>query len=219
MPTMDAAAAAALRLPVIAPSFLLFLDIAGDPIRATTFGQDLTPAGTGDADLDGLTFSSVDSRVLQVSGVTHSEQGSDTVTVSLSGIVSIDTDLLNDVGDTSKWRGRLCRMWIRLYNEANTAQGQFFPYYTGYMSSVEIQPSPETQTILMKVENYLATFNQASNRSYLNQADYDPADTSAKASISSQLGPKSGASYGGGIGGQIGGALEGLFGRRSASSV
>ena len=58
-----------------------------------------------------------------------------------------------------------------------------------------------------------ATFNQASNRSYLNQKDYDPADSSAEASISSQLGPHSGASYGHG-GGLFGGIAANFLSSR-----
>jgi hypothetical protein len=87
------------------------------------------------------------------------------------------------------------------------------PYYTGYMTSVGIADSPKTQAIRLSVENYLAAFNQASNRSYLGQKDYDSADTSAAATIAAANGARhaggvasggssgSGPSYPGPIGG------------------
>ena len=219
MPTMDSAAKAALDQTVICPAFFIYLDIQGDPIRVTTFGQDVTFSGTGDADLDGLTFSSVSSEVLSVGEVENSEGGSDTLLVDLSGVVTIDTALLNDIGNTSKWRGRPCRLWFRIYDENDVAQGAIVPYYTGYASAVEIFPSPETQMIRLKVENYLAAFNQASNRSYLNQKDYDSADTSAQATIAAANGTRrNGGPFGGGTYTGGSGFLGSIFDRYASSA-
>jgi hypothetical protein len=68
------------------------------------------------------------------------------------------------------------------------------------MSSVQLKASASTQTIELSVENYLAYTTQPSNRSYLNQKDYDPADNSAAATIAAANGLKrnTGASPGGG---------------------
>ena len=68
-------------------------------------------------------------------------------------------------------------------------------------------PSPKTQTIQLKVENYLAAFAHASNRSYLNQGDYDAADVSAAATISAANGARhgGGGGYSSGGGGGVGG--------------
>jgi hypothetical protein len=189
VPQMDNTAKAALEGSVIAPAFFIFLDIEDDPIRITTFGANVTVTGNADAELNG-TYIAVDHRVLDISSVSHSDGGSDTVTVDLSGLVTIDSQLLSDIGDQSKWRGRPIRLWFRLHDEANAPQGAFVPYYTGFASAVEIHPSPKSQVIRLKVENYLAAFNQASNRSYLNQKDYDPSDTSASASIAAANGAK-----------------------------
>jgi len=128
--------------------------------------------------------------VIDVGPVNHADGGSDTVTIELSGIITIDTDLLNEIGDVSKWRGRVVRLWFQIYDENNAAQGAIVPYYTGYMSAVEIEPSPERQVIRLKVENYLATLNHASNRSYMNQADYDSLDSSAAATLAAANGPQ-----------------------------
>lgn len=205
MPQMDATAIAALNEPVIAPAFFVFLDVDGDPVRITTFGADVTFAATGDDDLDGETYLSMDARVIDIGDVSNSEGGSDTLTIDLSGIVTIDTDLLNAIGDKTKWRGRTARLWFQLYDPSNATLGAIVPYYTGYMSSVAIMPSPKTQVIRLSIENYLAVFNQASNRSYLNQKYYDSGDASAGATIAAANGTKPGGSEGRASGGGGGG--------------
>jgi hypothetical protein len=83
-------------------------------------------------------------------------------------------------------------LWFAVYDAAGvTQQGAIVPYYTGYMSSID-SSQPETQTIRLSVENYLAAFNQASNRSYLNQKDYDSADVSAAATLAAANGARHG---------------------------
>lgn len=184
MPTLDPTAKAAVAAQVFAPAFFIWIDIVGDPIRIATLGKDFTFTGTGDADLDGNMFGAFDARAIQISDVANSDGGSDTLTVDLSGIVSIDSALMAEIADTTKWRGRAVRLWLQIYDETGTtAQGAVIAYYTGYASAVKVIPGPETQTIRLEVENYLAAFNQASMRSYLNQKDYDPADISAAATM------------------------------------
>jgi hypothetical protein len=207
MPRPDATAKAAIEGPAFASAYFLFLDFKDDPLRFTTFGQDTVVASSGDAELDG-TYPAFGGRLVDVGDVSNSESGSDTLTITLSGIVSIDTDLLADIGDKSQWQGRLCRIWCRIYDENGVVpQGAIFPIYTGYMSSVRIASEPESQTLQLSVENWLAAFSQASNRSYLNQKDYDPADTSAQATIAASNGIRretGGATSGGYGGGTIG---------------
>lgn len=191
MPFLDATAKAALANPVVAPAFYIFIDYVGDPVRVTTYGADVAFAATGDADLDGFTFSSVDPTVLSVGDVSNSEGGSDTVTISLSGIVGVDTALLTAIGNTASWRGRTCRLWLQIYDETGASQGAIAPYYTGYMSSIDIMPTPESQTIQLKVENYLALLAQPSNRTYMSQKEFDSTDTSGSATLAAATGAQS----------------------------
>jgi hypothetical protein len=173
-----------------APAWFIYLDIAGDPLRVTTFGQDVPFASTGDADLDGHTFTAFGGSLLDVSDVSNSESGSDTLQITLSGIVGLDTSLLNDIGDKTKWQGRTARIWFQLYDETGvTAQGGIVQHYTGYMSSVSFNARPEEQTLTLSVENYLAYMAQASNRSYLRQKDYDPADTAQRNDVRCKWAP------------------------------
>jgi hypothetical protein len=188
MPSFDATAGSALD-GSFAPAFFIFLDIVGDPIRATTFGSNVTFSGTGDADLDGQTFSAVDPTVLSFGDADADEGGSDTFSVFLSGIVTIDTALMAAIGTTSNWRGRTVRVWTLIYDATGTtAQGGVASWKTGYASQILIHPSPTEQTIELRVENYLAAFSEASERGYSSQKEFDPADTSAAATLAASNG-------------------------------
>jgi len=188
MPTLDSTAKAAIATGGFAVAFYIRLDIDATPLRFTTYGADTVISASGDSELDG-TYVSWGGQWIEFGGVNNTDNGSDTLTVALSGIVSIDTDLINDIGDRAKWQGKLIRIWFRIYDETGaTAQGAIIPYYTGYMSSVKIVAEPEGQQIIIAIENWRAAFNQPSNRTYLNQKDYDSADVSAAATIAASNG-------------------------------
>jgi len=203
MPAVDSTALTALGNTVVAPAYFGWLDFVGDPLRATTYGANVTFSGTGDTDLDGHTFEAFDPQFIDVGDVSNQQGGSETMTVSLSGILSIDTALLNIIGDRSKWYRRAFRLWMRVYDENNTAQGAVIPYYTGYMVDVRLDPTPESQTIEVQAENYLNILRDASHRTYLDQALFDSGDLSAQASIAAANGAKTGpaSAVGGGYGG------------------
>jgi hypothetical protein len=188
VPALDSGSAAAVA-GSFAPAWFIWLDVLTDPVRVTNFGSNVTFASTGDSDLDGNTFTAFGGQFLEIGDVVNSDSGSDTLTITLSGIVTLDTTLLNALGNIADWQGRTCRVWFQVYDPTGTtAQGAIVPHYTGYMSAVSIMPGALSQTIQLSVENYLAAFNQASNRNYLNQSFYDAADTSAAATITAANG-------------------------------
>lgn len=211
----NSTASAALDAPVLHPCIVGWLDFVGDPVRLTTAPYAVTFSGTGDADLDGFTFEPVPPEIIAISDVAHSERGSDTVTVTLSGLIGIDTDLLNIIGDRTKWRGRDARLWIMLYDASLAQIGNVWPFYTGEMVRAPFKGTIESQTIELVIENYLSKLHEASNRTYLDQASYDPGDLSAEAAIAIANGtsgaslrdPSGGGSYGGG------GGVRGLYDR------
>ena len=180
----DAAAAAAIDAQFIRPVFFCYLDILGDPLRACTAGRSFAMAGTGDADLDGYTYDGVDPTVVDIGPVRAKDGGTDAVTAKLSGLVSLDSDLLAIIGNPVNWRGRPARLWRMIRDEDGNQQGALQHYYTGWMTSLTILGDPvEGQTINLTVESYLAAYSQASNRTYLQQEDFDPGDFSARATI------------------------------------
>jgi hypothetical protein len=179
----DAAAGAQLASGSFALAWLAYLDFEGDPVRATTARAAITVDGSGDGELDGYTFDAVDPSMVSVGDVKNADGGSETLTFILSGIVGPDSDLLNVVGNTSLWQGRVARLWAIVYDEAGVQQGAIWPVYTGRMSALQIVGSPSEQTVKLDVENYLASLKQASGRTYLDQGSFDPLDNTAALTI------------------------------------
>jgi len=180
----DAAAAAALAERVRRPVTFCYLDIAEEPIRVTDAPYTFTFAGTGDPDLDGHTFQAVDPRVVSVAAVKAKDTGTDTVTLTLSGLAGIDGDLMDTIGNKANWQGRDARLWKAMLDPVTfTRIGAIWSYYTGYMSVPKIVGDQSTQTISLDLESYLAFFGQASNRTYLDQQLYDPGDRAAELAI------------------------------------
>lgn len=180
---VDATSLAALGAQVVRPPFLAYLDIVGDQIRATTWEAPITITGSGDADLDGHQFLTVNPDFVDIGAVELSTGGSNSVVLTLSGIVGPDSDLLDLLADQTKWKGRIARLWFILLDENHNRIGAVFPYYTGRMIGISIKGSASSQTVELTLETYLASLSSASNRSYLDQADFDPGDTSAGLTI------------------------------------
>ncbi len=179
----DSTAGAQLTTGAFSPAWLAFLDIVGDPVRATTATAPLTFGSVGDSDLNGQTFDPVDPTMISITDVKNSDGGSDTLSFILSGIVGPDSTLLNILGDVTQWRGRTARLWAIIYNEAGAQQGAIWPVYTGRMSAMQIIGDPAEQTIKLDVESYLSSLKQASNRTYLDQSSFDASDNTAALKI------------------------------------
>ncbi len=180
----DVAARGALDADVRRVATFCFLDIAGEPVRVTDAPYPVTFAGTGDEDLDGFTFDPVNPDVVTVTPVKNKTGGSDSVTLTLSGLVGVDDELLDAIAVRANYQGRDARLWKMMLDPETLAPiGAVWPYFTGYMSVPKIVGDRASQTVQMTVETYLAFFGQASNRTYLDQADFDPGDKSAELSI------------------------------------
>ncbi len=202
----DSTAIAAMDARYIKPAFLAYLDIVGDPLRATTWPANLTFAGDyPDPDMAGHTFVALQPDFIDISDVRFQEGGAETVTCKLSGLILPDNDLLNILNDEANWRGRPARLWQAIYNENNVQQGVFWNYYTGRMVGMPITGSPDLQVIELEIETYLASLSGPSNRTYLDQGEFDPGDESAAASIAIANGNSSGTLSGGDTGSGING--------------
>lgn len=179
----DATASAALDGDVVKPVFFAWLDILGDEVRANSSGRDWTPTGTGDDELDDFLFVGIGAKFVDISGVRVSDEGTETVTATLSGLPVIDSDTLNAIGDRANWQGRVARLWRVIRDASNVQQGGYQPYYTGYMTSLEIGGDEAGQTISVAIETYLAAFSGPPNRTYLDQGRFDAGDLSPRAGI------------------------------------
>lgn len=183
MSVPDITAAAALEAEVIKPVFFAFLDMVGDAVRANSSGHDITPTATGDDDLDDALFIGIGHMFVNISPVKVGDQGSETVTATLSGLPEIDSETFDLISDPANWQGRLARLWRVIRDASNVQQGGYQPYYTGYMTALDIAGDGDGQTITVTIETYLAAFSTAPNRTYLDQGRYDAGDLSPKAAI------------------------------------
>jgi hypothetical protein len=179
----DAAAAAALDDDVIRPGFFVFLDIDTNPVRFNTLGYDVTITGTSFPEMNDQPFIGTNGKFVDIGSVQAKSGGSDQLECSLSGLRDIDNETLNVIGDQAKWQGRPAYLWRMIRDENGVQRGAIQHYYTGYMTSLAIEGDASEQLIRLSIEGYLSAFNQASNRTYLDQELFDPGDQSALAAI------------------------------------
>jgi hypothetical protein len=191
----------ALAEPVILPAWFVYVDLDGDPIRVTTSGYEVSFPDTDDDELGGGAFDPMDPTVIEVGEVSHREGGSEPVTIALSGILTLDQDVLDAIADRTKWQGRVCRLWVGVRDGDGAFLGPVVSYYTGWMTGLEIVPGAESQTIKLSVQNYLTLLQDAPNRTWLDQKIYDADDISPEATLAAingaRSGPGSGLGYGG----------------------
>lgn len=186
------------------PVFLAYFDVLDDPIRATTLGYPITLPAHADPDLSEQTFYPT-AGVLSVGDVVHTEGGSETLTVELSGLLLPDNDLLNKLAVKQNWQRRPARLWVLLRGQGRVNVGTPAAYYTGEMSSDRIRPGRDRQSIIMEIEGYKALLTRASGRGYGDQSRYDPDDHSWSATVGSANGARSGPAAMSGGGSGIGG--------------
>jgi len=198
---VDPTTQAALEAEVLRWRALIYADFVDDTLRATNSVVDKVVSGSGDAELDG-TYESFNHNIIEISPVVHSETGSDTVSVQMSGLI-VNSDLLNMIGDRTNWQGRAARLWFFLVDENEDQVGSIVPYYTGYMNDVTISGSPQEQKITLTIENYLISLSARANRTYMMQKLYDAGDLSANATLGAAngMGESSGVTNYGGYGG------------------
>ena len=197
---VDATTQAALEATVVNWRVLIYADFVGDVLRGTSGLYDKVISGSGDTELDG-TYEGFSHDLINVSPVKHNESGSDTVTISMSGLIVNNADFLAIIGDKSKWQGRTARLWFYCVDQNENQIGSIIPYYTGYMNEVGISGNSESQAVSLTIENYLASIAGAQNKTYLIQNIFDSGDLSGEASVSAANGMAEAGSYGYGGGG------------------
>lgn len=209
---VDGTTQTALEATILNWRVLIYADFVGDVLRATSGLYDKT-VSSSDTELNG-TYESYSHNIIDVGPVKHNETGSDTVTISMGGLVVNNEAFLNLIGDKSKWQGRAARLWFYCVDENETQVGQIIPYYTGYMNDITISGDANEQTVALTIENYLVSLAGAPAKTYLQQKIFDSGDESAAASISAANGlvgaGVSGIVTGGGGGG--GGGWDGSGG-------
>ena len=211
---VDATTQTALEQPVVYWRALIYADVDGDVLRATTGLYEKTVSGSGDSELDG-TYDPYDERLVEIGAVGQNETGSDSLTISMNGLlvgseylfdrneaIILDREetyirmrgssFLNTIGDKARWQGRAARLWFYLVDENETQVGSIIPYYTGYMNEIKIGGSAQQQIVSLVIENYITTLSGSQNKNYLSQAEFDANDRSADAAIAAANGLEGG---------------------------
>lgn len=210
----DTAASAQLDQEVVKPRWYAWLDVLGDPLRATTGPADvLFPNSVTDPDLKNKLFVAYKPELVDVSEVRHSQEGGATVTASLSGLIIPDNTLLNLIAQPTNWQGRVARFWLGIHDQTGVQQGAVVPYHGGFMSSIEIEGNPPTedgepgtQRITCIIESFTASWTRGSGRTYMDQTKFDPDDLSAAAALAAANGTTGQNLSGGGGGWSSGGS-------------
>lgn len=197
---VDATTQAALEAQIVNWRVLIYADFVGDVLRGTSGLYDRVITGNADTELNG-TYDSYLHDLINVSPVKHNESGSDTVSISMSGLVVNNADFLAIIGDKAKWQGRTARLWFYCVDENENQVGSIIPYYTGYMNEVGITGSVDSQTITLTIENYLVSLAGAQNKTYLIQNIFDAGDLSGEAAVSAANGMAEAGNYNYGGGG------------------
>lgn len=195
---LDPTVGAALDAATVTIRWLFFVDLDGMPIRRTTalYSRTFGGADTGDADLDGQTFTAMsaaaddeDALILEMGEIENAGGGSDTFTLTLSGLLLPDNDLLNIMGDKSKWSRRKLRAWWYIENpDGSILAGKVMNRHKGRMVQFDIIADADRQAIVVSSETYLAIMTGSSGRTWGQQKEYDPGDTSPEATFAAANG-------------------------------
>jgi hypothetical protein len=169
--------------PFVNAAILVFADFADLPIRGAYAPFPLTvPTGLADADADceGFTFETLDSQVLSLGPVEHSDGGTDTLGFTLFADAATP-ELLTAIENPADYVGRRVRVWLVLHDGAGEVT-ELRPVYRGYMTQPTQEADGSQFIITMEAENYLSLLSAAQNRTYIPTQLYDAGDTAGAVS-------------------------------------
>ena len=163
-------------------SYIVRLDITGDPILGWTgYGPLAFAAGaTGDAALDGLSFDGLTHMIGSIGAIGDGQGGSQALELMLPGIDLRDEALRQVVYNQATWQFRQAWVWMVLTDEATgTVIGRPVRLKTGRIDTMEVMEATDgTGTVRCVIESQQAYAGEALNTRYSEQVDINPTDTS-----------------------------------------
>lgn len=175
--TLHAATSAALDQPTLYPALLIRLDIEGDPLYMWTGPYDYTPSGTGDAMLDGITFT-MGGHIAEFSSVIDSSDGSQPVSITLPGIDPNDVALKQIIWDARIWQFKPAYIWLALLDDNSAIIGTPIRLKTARIDTIEYQGLATEAKLICTIEGHQAWAGEALNSRWSEQKLIDPTDTS-----------------------------------------
>lgn len=153
---LTTAVESALQDDVIRPVLIARLDFAGDPITAWNGPGIFAPSGSGDAALDGETFTRVDA-VVGLSPV-QENQGIGEPVVLTAAAHDLDEEALRQVvRDKRAWRGKPAYLWMGLLADNHaTVLADPFRVKTGVMTQMKVMRTAEEAVIEITIDEDLS---------------------------------------------------------------
>lgn len=180
---MTADLAAYISQTVVTTALAVKLDLKTEPVFVWTGIHPIQVSGSGDSDLDGNTFESLNDGVIgDIGENTYSYSGSSELTVSLA--VPADPTISIQAAQIypSEYQSRPAILWRAILMRPSDPLGE--PVWvwkrirTGKMDKLEITNDGRSHNFLLTIEAHQANISNATNQSYLNQTYYDANDTS-----------------------------------------
>ena len=173
----------ALAAAGIRTGWLARFDFESETVRVCTLADSLTVSGTGDAALDGGTFSPIgDGAVVTVGENGYSYQGSEALRLSLAIPSSPSIAIANAGIYPSEYLGRMAWVWRAIMTTDPTATTPgvwaFRRIRAGAMDQVRVTHDGEQHLFELTIEAHSSMISQATNASYLDQPLFDPGDHS-----------------------------------------
>lgn len=151
MRDLTASMSTAISESVVRPVLIGRLAITGDPVTAWTGPGLFAPTGTGDAELDGFTFDSVEGFV-DVSSIKEDQGIGGPVTITAQAH-DLDSTLLRQVvRDKRTWRGQPAYLWLGLLDENSLVVSHPTRIKTGVMTSMEVKRGRDGASILVTLD-------------------------------------------------------------------
>lgn len=179
--------------PVVRPVFVGLLDFAGDPAYGWTGPGLFAPTGTGDPDLDGNIFSSVEAAA-EISDFAEALSGARGVSVTFSGHDNDAPVMAQIVRDRRVWRLRKAKIWLFfLSDDEKTVYPEFRQLFSGVIAEAKTaRRFGQPATIILDLDVDIQNAGGAPAR-LIDHGRFNPADLFSSFVIDLAKGPIAGA--------------------------
>jgi len=198
----------------ITTAYLAWFDFASGPVAAWTGTHAITPTGSGDVLLDGVTFEPISNGVMVgVGDNSFSYSGSEAFNLSLAIPADPNEALVAAAISADEYQTRTAIIWRAIIvtpaSATAAAEWHFRRIRAGSMDELKITNDGEQHNFTLSIEAHASMISNATGSSYLDQkTKFDPDDTSqdfVSSSANSRGAPARGVSGSSGSGGGSGG--------------
>lgn len=174
---------AALEARGIRTAILAWFDFKSEPVAVWTGWAPITPMGSGDSLLDGITFEPINNGVLvEIGGNQFSYSGSEELELSLALPAFPPDELVAASLDPEEYQGRTAILWralmVTLPTATTPAEWAFRRIRAGSLDNLRVSNDGDEHRFTISVEAHASMISSATGSTYLDQSRLDPTDTS-----------------------------------------